>query len=323
MQGCELNIVNVPLGFKSRKNEARHIKSDNKLKAGINIYVGTPISILAAIKKLKDYKVLTNYNIGIWFWELDKIPRLWVNIGKVVDEIWCQSSYIQQSFSEQGENKNIKIMPFSLDISFTNNKTRNDAFTYITTFDFLSHASRKNPIATLKSYIKSWKEEDGCKLIIKTVNGSYNKTVYSEMLELINRRIDIKIIDEYYSSEDLRKLIGKCDAYISLHRAEGLGMGMAEAMKLGVPVIATGYSGNMQYMDKNSSYLVDYKLIKAINYPDAEGCQWAEPDLTHAASIIRSIRNNEIEREEKIKKAKICIEKYNKENQRKWIIENI
>ena len=324
MQDYEINIVNVPLAIKSRKNEGLNINSSGILVKGINIYVGTPISLITALLKLRDVKVITNYNIGVWFWELDKIPELWKIIGGVIDEVWCQSNYIKDAFLSDGKkiNYDIKIMPFSLDIS-EKIKKENKKFTYITTFDFLSHASRKNPLATLEAYMKCWKEEDNCELIIKTVNATYDKKTYKIILRMINKRKDIKLIDEYMSSKGARELIGGCDVYISLHRSEGLGMGMAEAIKMGVPVIATGYSGNLQYMDESTSWLVKYELIKANNYPDSDGCLWAEPDIADATRNIKNVKQNEYERNLKKIKAYEKISVYNKENQIKWIIENI
>ena len=105
----------------------------------------------------------------------------------------------------------------------------------------------------------------------------------------------ITIIDEIYSEEETLSLISACDCYVSLHRSEGWGLTMAEAMLLGKPVIATGYSGNMDFMDNSNSLLVDYQIVtlERAYPPYAAGFHWANPSVDHAAQLMRQVYENQ------------------------------
>ena len=119
------------------------------------------------------------------------------------------------------------------------------------------------------------------------------------------RGLNIKIIDGYLYRDEVNALISLCDSYISLHRSEGFGLTMAEAMYLGKPVIATGFSGNIDFMNINNSYLVRYKLVEIDKDtgPYRKGHTWAQPDIGHAAELMRYVYNNQEAARETGKKA--------------------
>ena len=104
----------------------------------------------------------------------------------------------------------------------------------------------------------------------------------------------IRIVSEILPPQQHAALLSSANAFVSLHRSEGFGMGLAEAMAMGIPVIATGWSGNMEFMDEASAMLVDFTLraVRAGEYPHYEGCRWAEPDISHAARLMRQLQED-------------------------------
>jgi glycosyltransferase involved in cell wall biosynthesis len=137
----------------------------------------------------------------------------------------------------------------------------------------------------------------------------------------ISHIANIHWIDGYISAEDLYRMIELSDCYISLHRSEGLGLGMAEAMKLGTLVIATAYSGNLSFMNKENSLLVSYSKVevKKNEYPYAGENYWAEPDIKDASMQMKLAYKNKALRERLVKQAKLDMDKYTSANQRIWI----
>ena len=105
------------------------------------------------------------------------------------------------------------------------------------------------------------------------------------------------MIDQLLSREEAYALMNVCDGYVSLHRAEGFGFTMAEAMLLGKPVIATGYSGNMDFMSPANSLLVDHARVPIIQEVPSYrmGCLWAEPSIDHAAELMRWVHGHPVE----------------------------
>jgi glycosyltransferase involved in cell wall biosynthesis len=325
LNDLDLNIVNVPLSVGSKQNEGLEIVTSKNLKSGINIFVGTPELLRVALFKLKDPKLITNRNIGIWFWELNKAPSDWRRLNKIIDEIWVQSNYVRDAFKEA--DCPINVMPFSIEIKAIDDidGNKSNKFTFLTSFDFLSFVTRKNPFATIEAYKAAFDFNDNSRLIIKCTNGESFPEAYKKIIELIKGRDDIEIFDKYLSSQGVKELIGSVDAYVSLHRSEGLGQGMAEAMMLGVPVIATGYSGNLNFMNTNNSYLVDYDLVPVLKgeYPYADGCFWAEAKIKDAIEKMRWVKSNLVDREKKIKNGLDLLSAHNKDNQKNWIVSSL
>ena len=133
--------------------------------------------------------------------------------------------------------------------------------------------------------------EDGALLVLKIVNGDKCVPDLEALRLAVADRSDIMVIDEYYDAKRLAALMNAADCYVSLHRSEGFGLTMAESMALGKPVIATAYSGNMDFMSPETAYLVSW--TKGSVPPDCApypvGALWAEPDLDEAARLLRRV----------------------------------
>ena len=164
-------------------------------------------------------------------------------------------------------------------------------FLFLFLFDFLSVLQRKNPLGLIEAFTRAFSPDEGPVLVIKSINGSLRASELEQVRMAAAGRPDILVVDRHYSAEEKNALLGACDCYVSLHRSEGLGLTLAEAMALGKPVIATGYSGNLHFMTPDNSYLVDYTLsaVPPACGPYPTTARWAAPDLGHAARLLRMV----------------------------------
>ena len=161
-------------------------------------------------------------------------------------------------------------------------------------FDFNSVMERKNPLGLVTAFKRAFPHGSGPSLVLKSINARFQPGHDAALLDAVADRPDISFRDGYVSAEDKTALLAAVDCYVSLHRAEGFGLTLAESMYLGKPVIATGYSGNLDFMTDQNSFLVRHSMVPvgkgADPYP--ADAQWAEPDLDHAAELMRQVVEN-------------------------------
>ena len=166
-----------------------------------------------------------------------------------------------------------------------------EEFAFLFSFDYLSVFERKNPLAVVQAFRAAFPRGSGASLTIKTINHEHDPVARARLQATVADDPDIQLIERYLDPELKDALTAACDCYVSLHRAEGFGLTMAEAMYLGKPVIATGYSGSLDFMTPHNSYLVDYRLVAvgdgAAPYP--AHAQWAQPSVEDAARLMRHV----------------------------------
>lgn len=239
-------------------------------------------------------KILRNrYTIGMWWWELEEFPEIGSDTAELFDEIWVGTRHVARGVKARtGKPVHLVPIPIRRMHALPDRAALGlpDRFLFLFTFDFLSAFERKNPLGVIEAFTRAFRENEGPVLVIKSINGSCD--VYGmERLRLAAARSDILLMDGYLTPERKDALTASCDCYVSLHRAEGYGLGMAEAMALGKPIIATGYSGNLAFLNERNSFLVGYELASvppgAPPYP--EGATWAAPDLDEAAHLMREV----------------------------------
>jgi glycosyltransferase involved in cell wall biosynthesis len=232
--------------------------------------------------------------IGIWGWETNTIPRRWQQAFALVCEIWVYSRFMAENIGAQApvpvralpppvQHPNEPAEPIRLGVP--------QGFTFLFVFDYLSTVQRKNPVGLIEAFKRAFAPGEGPQLLIKTINAPLRPLSEEEVLWAADGREDIHVIDRSLSAQELNGLMAACDCYVSLHRAEGFGLTLAEAMAIGKPVIATGYSGNVDFMDDENSYLVDFEIGRVgpeceIYPPEGE---WAEPSVEHAAELMRHV----------------------------------
>jgi glycosyltransferase involved in cell wall biosynthesis len=164
-------------------------------------------------------------------------------------------------------------------------------FSFLFSFDFLSVLERKNPVGLIEAFTRAFKPAEGPRLVIKTINGSERILELEKLKYAARGRADIHLVDGYLSAVENASFTALADCYVSLHRAEGFGLTIAEAMAQGKPAIATAYSGNLEFMTPENSYLCPSRRCsvgpRCEPYP-AES-HWSEPDLSAAAELLRRV----------------------------------
>jgi glycosyltransferase involved in cell wall biosynthesis len=298
----------IPLVVRQFKVKITSEQSNNALDADVRDRCQYPINLICVNPDMLyrlplwvTYPEWTKtYNIGYWFWELENFPQAWQYATHMVDEIWVATEFIAEAMRKSGK-KVVKI-PFPLEFDLPPEHLNKEyfglnskEFTFIFSFDFNSIPERKNPEATIKAFKKAFPVGNhAVRLILKTMNGIHYSPLRKNLEALIDQDPRIEIRDEHLTQDEMRGLIRSADCYISLHRTEGLGLGLAEAMYMGKPAIATGYSGNSEFMNSANSMLIPYKLIPvpAGTYPNGENQWWAEPDIEVASEKMRQIASN-------------------------------
>ncbi|MGL4758889.1 MAG: glycosyltransferase [Patescibacteria group bacterium] len=239
------------------------------------------------------------YNIGFWAWELPTFPQKMQQTMRFFDEIWTPSKFCTDAISEASPIP-VVTMPHSISIPAVK-MTRKDLklpkneFIFFYSFDFGGIVQRKNPLAIVSAFEVAFKGlKKKPQLIFKFINPPSDCLEYKQLNQIASESPDIHLIDGHLSKQEVDGLIFHCNCYISLHRSEGFGLGLAEAMCYGKPVIATGYSGNLEFMNVGNSFLIQYDLIKTKQdyYPYPKGSVWADPDLDHAAYSMRYVYDN-------------------------------
>jgi glycosyltransferase involved in cell wall biosynthesis len=239
------------------------------------------------------------YNIGYWAWELARFPDAWLPAFRHFDEIWAPSRFIQQAVADRAQCP-VVHMPLAVDFSATQPLPRRHfglperRLLFLFYFDFTSYAARKNPQGALAAFRRAFPDPDreGVGLVIKLNGMEQRPDDYARFREsLAEAPRGVTLLDRVMTDHEVRNLVRVCDCFVSLHRSEGFGRGLAEAMHYGKPVIGTGYSGNVDYMHPDNACLVDYVLVpvRPGEYPHAEGQHWADPDVEQAASYMRAL----------------------------------
>jgi glycosyltransferase involved in cell wall biosynthesis/ubiquinone/menaquinone biosynthesis C-methylase UbiE len=236
------------------------------------------------------------YVIGQWAWELEEFPEKYHYALDMVDEVWAVSEFTRASIAAVTDKPVFAfphpivepVVPSGID---RRHLGLPDGFLFLFCFDMFSSIERKNPMGVIEAFRRAFAPDTGPVLVVKAINGA-NCVEDLERLRLCAQgRDDIVIVDRYFDADENRALMACADCYVSLHRSEGFGLTMAEAMALGIPVIATGYSGNMDFMSADFSYLVPWTRVTvppgADPYP--AGSHWAEPDLDAAAAFMRHV----------------------------------
>lgn len=264
---------------------------------GTSILFINPDYLGVALAELGQQKLEGRRRVACWYWELERVPSSWLPYFEQVDEFIVASAFIEEAF-RRVTDKPITRIPLPVACLSDSGLQRRDfglpdgEFIVLVSFDFNSSIARKNPQAAIESFQRAFPGgRSGVRMLIKTSNGFRYPDRLQELLQRVSGDARIMVRDDIIEGRHVRALQRCCDAYISLHRAEGFGLVLAECMLAGKPVIATGWSGNMEFMNADNSCLVSYRLvpIEPGEYPDGEGQRWAEPDVDVAARHLRRL----------------------------------
>jgi glycosyltransferase involved in cell wall biosynthesis len=251
------------------------------------------------------------YTIALWWWEVGEPPASWTEAYEFVDEVWVGSQHIYDAIAASSPVPVVRItLPVVAPEIAPRTRSQlglpEDGFLFLYLHDYHSVAARKNPLGLIEAFRRAFAPGEGAKLVLKSINAAIWPQEHERIRQAANGHPDIELIDAYVSGTEKNALIDHCDCYVSLHRAEGLGLTVAEAMLLGKPVIATRYGGTLEFMSDANSYPVDWEPVQvgegAYPYP-ADGT-WAEPDLDQAAALMRHVRAEPAEARERGQRAR-------------------
>lgn len=235
------------------------------------------------------------YRIAYWNWELESIPTEWIELAPLLDEIWSPTEFVAQAMRSRMPLPVFKIEP-GVEMGQIESVARDslgipaDHYVFLFMFDMYSEIERKNPLAAIQAFRAAFSPREKATLVIKTSRGLADREGL-ERLQKGARENGVVLIDQVVSRARAYGFLEMCDCFVSLHRSEGFGLGLAEAMLLGKPAIATNYSGNLSFMNAGNSLLVDYQLTEIARSGPiyAKGNVWAEPSLDHAAACMRKV----------------------------------
>ena len=245
--------------------------------------------LVGALASLGPRRVLGR-RYGYWAWELPRAPADWLADARLVDEIWAPSRYTAGAF--EGVRPPVRVVPHPLfleDYEGVAPAPRAAAFQAVTLFDFNSSAARKNPEGAIAAFRRAFGEDPACELVIKTQNGGAHPAALAALRRLAGPTV--RIVDAVWPYAEVKRLIAGADVLISLHRAEGFGLTMAEAMALGTPALATAATGNLDFMDESCGLMVPWTPTTVADPQGIyRGQAWAEPDIEAAAEGLRRLR---------------------------------
>ncbi len=294
--GIPYSIINIPHIPKASETNTDWIHEEgNDYPYAVNLFHINPMELVSSIKSIPKEKISGHYNIAFWLWEMPEFPPEWDFIIEPFDEIWTPSEFVSEAIRKRTDKK-VFTIPYGIGEVKTNHEfTREyfglpeDKYLYLMSFDGKSNFERKNPAGDIKAYRMAFPEEkQNIGIVIKATNISPEEKKF--LLKEFDGYKNVYILEKTFSKTEFNSLIKACDCYISLHRAEGFGLVLAEAMKLGTLVVATRWSANVEFMDDDSALLVDAMVteLKKEYPPYHKRCHWAEPDLEDAARKIRS-----------------------------------
>jgi glycosyltransferase involved in cell wall biosynthesis len=247
------------------------------------------------------------YTIGYWAWELERLPAAWNFAHSMYDEVWAATRFAQQAF-QHSFPRDVRLMPMAVDLPEEPSVlTRadfglpQDAFVFYYGFDFRSYMARKNPQAAVAAFLAAFGgTTQNVRLVLKTLAAAEAGDDERALRAQAAADPRIMFIDREYTRPDLFALIGSCDCFVSPHRSEGFGRGIAEAMLMGVPVIVTGYSGNMDFTTEETARLVGYRMVPVGEgeYPGGDGQMWADVDVVELAAAMQDVANHRRARSE-------------------------
>lgn len=252
------------------------------------------------------------YNIGHWAWELPRLPKHWIKEARGLHEVWTCSEFVRSAVAA---DLHIPAHVVHYPIRLHTPDARGlpafpkDLTKVLFAFDFNSYTARKNPEAALRAFEIAAAQDPRMHLILKVHNADRHPEAARQLIQRVRSLPSVSLIVDTLSRAQMSALQATADVFLSLHRAEGFGLNIAECMALGKPVIVTAWSGNMDFTNADNAYLVPFKLIEIEQRAgDYEvGQVWADPDVDVAAEHLLSILRNPAEARARGERARACI----------------
>ena len=296
------NIINAAEtlnpGVRQIKNKYAK-KINNKYKSNIYLYF---LDIVTAFRLQVSQIFSGEFNwsavhISVAPWELPSWPKKYKFVAKYFDYLFASTHFIEKAFLNTFGKKKIFYVKPSVQFEKLNLEQKNiknkKNFVFLSIFDGLSSIGRKNVIGTIKAFKKFNKKYKNTKLILKGMNLEFRPKDFQKVKDYSTSK-NIKLINKVLTKKQLIKVIKSSDCLISLHRAEGFGRNIANAMVFKIPVICSAFSGNLDFCNKQTAFLVSGKKIKVSpkDYSFSDNQKWFEPDINCAVKEMEKVYKN-------------------------------
>ena len=341
-KGIPFSIYDVPFGWVSQQSdpefESHLVSKPDDLIHPVNLYVLSITYFQSFINENPEFFSSQRLHIANVWWEATRFPPPWVDVLSRFDGVLVMSHFIAEVC-----RNNLAMTPtlygeYPLELPQNIHKDRQkfgfpeSAIIFVASLDPNSDPIRKNPAAIINTFRTAFPAtDDDARLVIRLNNVAtkMGQQVVQHLLKLAQGDDRIRLLLEPMSYEQVLCFYASADVYLSFHRGEGLGLGMLESMRLGKPVIATGWSGNLSFMNSSNSALLRYRLIPvsgSYNFlrpemlgPDA---RWADPVLEDAVAWMRRLRHDPDLRETMGAKAKASVFEYQQRaSEANWLSE--
>jgi glycosyltransferase involved in cell wall biosynthesis len=222
-------------------------------------------------------------------------PARWERAFDLLDELWVGSRYVADTLAAVAPVPVVRV-PVPVSVPRTAPAGRTELGLpagplFLTVFDYGGVFARKNPLGAVEAFRRAFAPGEQAALVIKCLGADRHSAEHARLLEAVAGDERITVIDAVLTDEGMGALLASCDCYVSLHRAEGFGLPIAEAMLLGKPVVATRYGGPADYLTEHTGFPIRHRAaeIGPGNEPYPAGGTWAEPDIEHAAELMRHV----------------------------------
>jgi glycosyltransferase involved in cell wall biosynthesis len=235
--------------------------------------------------------------VGLWWWEVGTFPAAWTRGFDGVDEVWAGSRFVADAIAAVSPVPVVRVptpvaAPVVAPVGREELGLPPTGWLAGLAYDYGSVAVRKNPLGAIAAFTRAFAPGDGAALVLKTLRSELDPAAHRAVLEAAAPHPHVHVIDRDLPAAEKNALIGLLDCLLSVHRSEGFGLALAEAALLGVPVLATDYGGSRDFLTPFNAWLVDHRPVRIGpgNEPYPADGEWAEPDLDHAAALLRAVR---------------------------------